>query len=305
MNGVVVATWRSPARSRMGRECGEASTRQEWVARAEGDAGTVRDGRAVEAAPAPVGVRRAAPQATEPAALDQPQPRGTQDRAVLRLLDQAALHQVGPGAHLLAEPGRDPARARPDQVVQVGDALEVPLVPDRTDAQAGRQLDVDRDGLGVPEDQGLELLGHEARRRQPLPQVGRRVVAVRLPLDPLAAAGKELALAGNDRVGVAPQALGGLDHGPGDRWVGWVAAVHRAGPLDDVVRLGVTVAQTDLLVEGGEHLVRGHPQIRPEGGLLRPALFDGSPAGPAPPRCRRAPGPGRMPCARLRCPRRG
>jgi hypothetical protein len=77
--------------------------------------------------------------------------------------------------------------------------------------------------LGPPDEDGLLVLGNEARAPQAAGQVGREVVAPGLPLHGLPAGGEVVALAADEPVEVLP--LDAEVAGPGDQ-----PAVHADDP---------------------------------------------------------------------------
>ena len=93
---------------------------------------------AIEAATAPVGVGRPAPEAGEGAVVVL-RARGAEHRAVAGLLDDDDVHRLGLGFPPLVERAADPGRVvAPDPSVEVADAVEVVLAVDGPDDEAVR-----------------------------------------------------------------------------------------------------------------------------------------------------------------------
>ena len=93
----------------------------------------------------------------------------------------------------------------PDRLLHRGDALEVVALGHLAQRHALRAAAAQRRWSATARDHHrLQILGLEARREQPPREVGREVVAVQLPLEPLAALGEEPHLAGDQLVEVRP-----------------------------------------------------------------------------------------------------
>ncbi|EGJ74414.1 putative acetyltransferase [Streptomyces sp. Tu6071] len=164
-----------------------------------------------------------------------------EDGHVLRRRGQDAVEFVGVGVALA-----------PDLLVHGVDAAEVGEGRRAAHPQAFRQVRFEPgEVLGAADEDGLGLVGDEARRAEPLGQVFLGVVAARLPLGLDTQLGIPVALPGDQRVqGVA---LHAEIPRPGDV-AGFDSGEAHEGPvvLDACARVGELALAAQLRVVGGE-----------------------------------------------------
>jgi hypothetical protein len=164
MNGVVVVTATKPSRSRIGQ------------------LGPPHDQRAVDALPAPGLDRRPAPEPRELAVRVEHHPGGGHHLAA----DFGDEH--GQRVRVRAQPGAQ-VIGQPAPVLVEGfalgrcDSAQVATRYDRRQRDAGRKHGLSRDPSDLADDHGLGLLGNETQGPQPVAQISRLIVAVRLPLE--------------------------------------------------------------------------------------------------------------------------
>src|SRR6478609_1426245 len=229
------------------------------LAAVEAEASPVEQRGPVEPAAAPLGQRRATPEAGEPARVVLTTGRA-EDQALAGLLDDDDVHRVGPGDPLgierLGHPGVVVAPHRLGHRAHPGEVLEA--VGGTHDDALGQREVLRREWGGLAEDQRLVVLADEARA-----EVARLVVVVGLPLDLLAALGEEVTHPEDETVGVVTETVRALDHGEVAGRVEVVVLAHGAVELERALGRPERDGGARLVVEDPEQLLgRGRRRRR-------------------------------------------
>lgn len=118
--------------------------------------------------------------------------------------------------------------------------------------------------LALAEHDDLDVPDLEASTPEPVDEVGRLVVGIRLPLEGLAPLREEGDLSvdrGVDVLRGLPETLGRLHHRSLPARVPGVGAADESDPLGEVEGSGVTLGQAHLAAELGEQLGGRHASI--------------------------------------------